>query len=370
MYSPSFGLDRALLNLHDRVVVYDRLWRVRYVNEGAAAYFKRSRSELVGRCIWDVLPELVQTEYFTNLHKAVAEQCEMRLERRLDEMGTWIEEHIHPFAGGVAILAIDITSRKSSEQAQAERGRGLEQAIALAAHEIRGPLAPVKAGIQVLRSLYDGTPMMKRTIEMLERQTEHISRLVEDLLDASRLECSNVELQRANHCMSRLVETALEDARCLIERRGVAVNFAPCAEPLLVDVDAIRIAQVLTNVLTNACKYTDPGGRIDVKTYSSNGRAVVEVQDDGIGIPAENLASIFDLFSQVPEHRFRSYGGLGLGLALARSLLRLHDGTISAFSAGRGMGSRFTITLPLVPLASGATGSHHALASASCAESS
>ena len=348
MQGRSFRFDRALLSGQDPVVVYDRLWRFKYVNDGAAKFLRKSRDQLVRRYAWEVLPELVGTDYFAKLHQAVAEQREMKFERRVDELGVWLEEHVHPCEDAVVVFATDITERKSVEYEQKERVRRLEESVALAAHEIRGPLAPIRSGTRVLRALSDGSPKMKQTIDMLERQTQHIARLIDDLLDASRVNRDKLELRRTPSCLSRVVAATVEEALYLAERSGISLSFSPGTEPLMVDVDTMRITQVMRNLLTNACKYTDPGGRIEVRAYALDDRAVVEVQDDGIGIPAANLESIFDMFAQFPEHRCRSHEGLGVGLALARAVLRMHEGTISASSAGCGMGSRFIITLPLL----------------------
>jgi PAS domain S-box-containing protein len=348
MQGRSFRFDRALLSGHDPVVVYDRSWRFKYVNDGAAKFLRKSRAQLVRRYVWEVLPELVGTDYFAKLHQAVAEQCEMKFERRVDELGVWLEEHVHPCEDAVVVFATDITHRKMAEHEQNERLRRMEESVALAAHEIRGPLAPIRSATGTLRALSDGSAKMTQTIDILERQTQHISRLIDDLLDATRVNRDKIELQRTPACLSRLVAATVEEALYCAERRCITLSFAPCTEPLMVDVDTMRIMQVMRNLLTNACKYTDPGGRIEVRAYVIDDRAVVEIQDDGIGIPAENLESIFDMFWQAPEHRCRNREGLGVGLALARAILRLHEGTISAFSAGPGMGSRFIITLPLL----------------------
>ena len=348
MQGRSFRFDRALLSGHDPVVVYDRRWRFKYVNDGAARFLRKSRAQLIRRYAWDVLPELVGTDYFAKLHQAVAERREMKFERLVDELGVWLEEHVYPCEDAIVVFATDITQRKSVEHEQKERVRRLEESVALAAHEIRGPLAPIRSGTGVLRALSDGSPKMKQTIDMLERQTQQIARLIDDLLDASRVNRDKLELRRTRSCLSRLVSAAVEEAVYLAERSGITLNFAPCTESLIVDADTMRMTQVMRNLLTNACKYTNPGGRIDVRAYALDDLAVVEVQDDGIGIPAESVDSIFDMFSQIPEHRCRSHEGLGVGLALARAVLRLHEGSISAASGGSGLGSRFTITLPLL----------------------
>lgn len=346
----SFRFDRALLSAHDPIVVYDHFWRIKYLNEGAERIFGKPRRQLVRRYAWEALPDLVGTDYFERLHQAVAEQCEMKVERHIDALGVWLEEHVHPCEGAVVVLANDITQRKNMEHAQNEKLRRLEESVALAAHEIRGPLAPIRSGIGILRALSDGSSKHMQTLDMLERQTQHIARLVDDLLDASRVKCDKFALQRTPSRLVNLVAAAVEEALPIAERRCLTLTFTPCAEVLMVDVDTMRITQVMRNLLSNACKYTDPGGRIEVRAYVLEDQAVVEVQDDGIGIPAENLESIFDMFAQVPEHRARSSDGLGVGLALARAVLQLHEGTISAFSGGAGKGSRFTITLPLLPL--------------------
>ncbi|MFL6578478.1 MAG: ATP-binding protein [Povalibacter sp.] len=338
-------LERAMLDATDHFVHYDPSWRFSYLNNAAAKHFGKRADELLGRCIWEIFPEWIGGEYYTQLHKAATERIEIHVERHCEAQGIWVDEHIYPSLSGVTVLAIDISARKQTER---DRQSHIDEIIAVAAHEMRGPLAPVRAGVSILKTLNDPTPTLKKTIEILDRQTLYISRLVDDLLDATRIKHGKFELRRSAHDLTEVVGAVVEDTRSELERAGLRVEWDACAEPLMANVDPLRIGQVVRNLLTNAGKYTDAGGSVLIRARASGSHAVIEVQDTGIGITADALTSIFEMFSQVPEQRFRSEGGLGIGLSLVRALVQMHEGTITASSEGSGKGSVFTVKLPLL----------------------
>jgi two-component system CheB/CheR fusion protein len=240
----------------------------------------------------------------------------------------------------------DIEDYKRLEAALREADRRKNEFLATLAHELRNPLAPIRNGLQVLR-LTDDSAARERAREMMERQLAQLVRLVDDLLDISRISRNRLELRKARITLAAVVENAVETARPLIESKGHALIVTLPPEPVYLDADLTRLAQVFGNLLNNSAKYTDPGGRIEL-IAQVNGRIVtVKVRDDGIGIPAEDQPRIFEIFSQVDHGIERSQGGLGIGLTLVQGLVEMHDGSVEIHSAGTGQGSEFAVRLPV-----------------------
>jgi len=220
--------------------------------------------------------------------------------------------------------------------------------IALLAHELRNPLAPIRNGLQVLR-LADGDPAAQaRAREMMARQLTHMVRLIDDLLDVSRINRNKMELRKGRVALADVVAAAVETARPALDAAGHELTVTLPGGPVHLDADLTRLAQVFSNLLTNSAKYTPPGGRVWLAAERRDGRVEVAVRDTGIGIPAGSLRTIFDMFSQVDRAVERSTGGLGIGLALVKGLVEMHGGTVAAASPGEGAGSTFTVTLPVL----------------------
>lgn len=222
-----------------------------------------------------------------------------------------------------------------------------DEFLAMLAHELRNPLAPIVTSVQVLKHPFLGEDQRRRQIEIVERQAVQMSRLVEDLLDLSRVSRGRIELKREPLDLASVLRAAIDTSSSMMEARGHHVTVQMPEDRLVLEADAVRLTQVFSNMLQNAAKYTDPGGRIDLSVHREGTCAVVTVQDNGIGIPPELLPRIFDLFMQVPVSIDRSQGGLGIGLTLVKLLVQLHGGDVSVRSEGTGRGSRFTVWLPL-----------------------
>jgi two-component system, sensor histidine kinase len=223
-----------------------------------------------------------------------------------------------------------------------------DQFLATLAHELRNPLAPISSCITLLRAR-SADPLIEPICEILERQSQQMIRLVDDLMDVSRITRGKIALRLEAVDLADVVRTAIETVGPKIESAQHRLEVSLPARPVCVTGDAVRLAQVVANLLANAAKYTDAGGRIAVSLRSEGADAVIEVADNGIGIPAPALSTVFDLFAQVDAYDERARGGLGIGLTLARTMVQMHDGRIAARSAGAGQGSTFEVRLPLLP---------------------
>ena len=226
--------------------------------------------------------------------------------------------------------------------------RRKDEFLATLAHELRNPLAPMRNVVEAMKRHSLDARSQEWSLNVLDRQLTHITHLVDDLMEASRISQGRLTLRRKPIDLVAVLRAALDDVSGMIGAAGHALDVQLPPAPMTVDADATRLAQVFINLLTNAAKYTPRGGRIVVTAQRQGADAMVSVRDTGIGIPRESLATIFDMFSQLSPALERSQGGLGIGLALVRGLVALHGGTISADSAGVGKGSVFSVRLPIV----------------------
>ena len=248
----------------------------------------------------------------------------------------------------LANTLIDITGRKEIERALRQSDRRKDEFLAILAHELRNPLATIRNALAIFEHVHDDQTTFERTHEMMDRQVTQMVRLVEDLLDMSRIGRGTLELRRDRVELAAIVGQAVESCRPLADaaRHELIVTLPP--EPTFLDADPIRLAQVFGNLLNNACKFTETGGRIRLTAERVGSEVVVAVEDTGVGIPAEEIERIFELFEQVDTRLERSQTGLGIGLSLVKRLVELHGGTISAHSDGPDRGSRFVVRLPAV----------------------
>jgi signal transduction histidine kinase/CheY-like chemotaxis protein len=221
-----------------------------------------------------------------------------------------------------------------------------DEFIATLAHELRNPLAPIRTGVDLLLST-PHSETTSNTLTMMQRQLGHMVRLIDDLLDVSRITQGKLELKRRRVTIDEVVNAAIELSRPAVQDRRHALHVSLPKERLWLDADLTRLAQAISNLLNNASKYTAPGGNIDLGVERDGGDVVIRVRDNGIGIPEEHLDDVFEMFSQVSRTLERSQGGLGIGLALVRQLVQMHEGTVRAESNGAGTGSTFVIRLAL-----------------------
>jgi CheY-like chemotaxis protein/two-component sensor histidine kinase len=239
-----------------------------------------------------------------------------------------------------------VTQRKLAGDALRESDRRKDEFLAMLAHELRNPLAPISAASELMGQVQLDEAALKRTSAVIARQVRHMTGLIDDLLDVSRVTRGLVVLNKSTQELKGIVSSAIEQARPAIEARhhALAVHLAP--EPAHVFGDHKRLVQILVNLLNNAAKFTPDNGKIDLSMKVSERKITLDVTDNGIGIAPELQPHVFDLFAQAERSPDRSQGGLGLGLALVKSLVELHGGTVACQSAGVGSGSRFSVSLP------------------------
>ena len=347
--------ETILSNTPDLAYVFDLEYRFIYVNEGLLKMWGKTWDEAIGKtCL-----ELGYEPWHAEMHNREIDTVKATREPLRGEVpfhgtfGRRIYDYIFvPVFGAdgeveaVAGTTRDVTDRKEAEVALRDADRKKDDFLALLAHELRNPLAPIRNGLQVMR-LAEGDPAVTAEArEMMDRQLSHMVRLIDDLLDVSRITRNKLELRRSRVTLTEVVNNAVEAAGPLVHDAGHELSIVLPAERVLLDADLTRLAQVFSNLLTNSAKYTPRGGKIWLSAEVAGDTAVVSVRDTGIGIPAASLPKIFDMFSQVDRSIERSTGGLGIGLALVRGLVEMHGGTVAAESVD-GNGSTFTVRLPI-----------------------
>ena len=243
-------------------------------------------------------------------------------------------------------LVIATLAAKELTEAADLAHRRQDEFLAMLAHELRNPLAPIRSAVALLARMNSTEPMLPLIREVIQRQVGHMARLLDDLLDVSRVTSGKVTLQRRPTAVGEFVDQAVETCRALIDARHQLLTLDMPATPPFVDGDPVRLAQIVGNLLHNAAKYTQEGGAIALSARRQGETVVIRVSDNGIGISAEALPHIFDLFTQDERSLSRSQGGLGIGLTVVRSMVELHAGTVEARSGGLGQGSAFIVTLP------------------------
>jgi signal transduction histidine kinase/CheY-like chemotaxis protein len=304
----------------------------------------------VGRRMRDIAPHHENHWFDTFGHVARTGES-----RRFDHAAEALGRHFdvfayrvgHPDEHRVAILFQDISDRLRHEAALREADRRKDEFLATLAHELRNPLAPLRYAMSLLALSGDDPGTFQQTREMMERQLNQMVHLIDDLLDVSRINSGKILLRRGRVDLRSVIDSALETVSPLIEQQNHTLSVSYPNERIELDADSARLAQVFANLLSNAAKYTDPGGRIDLNVRRDGEAAIISVRDSGIGIPAHHLPRLFERFSQVAPALERTQGGLGLGLSLVKDLVELHGGSVGATSAGLGLGSEFTVRLPI-----------------------
>jgi len=259
-------------------------------------------------------------------------------------------------------MASDISARKAIEAELAETSKRKDAFLAMLAHELRNPLAPIKAAAQLLQLQPGSAERVDQSSRIIGRQVEHMTHLIDELLDVSRVSNKLIKLERAPLDLRHVLHDAVEQVTPAISARRQRLSIDTGAQPAFVSGDGKRLVQIVANLLGNAAKFTRPGGNVELRLGASGEQVRIDVIDDGIGMTPETALHAFELFSQAERSADRGAGGLGLGLALVKSLVELHGGTVECASAGLGAGSRFTVTLPRLPI--DATASAHEVSAA------
>ncbi len=272
------------------------------------------------------------------LQAEVAER--RRAEERLGELNASLDQR-------VTERTLEL---QASEGRLREANRRKDEFLATLAHELRNPLAPLRNAAHFLKLRGPATNDVQWASDVMDRQVSVMGRLIEDLMDVSRINQGRLELRRERVELEQVVADALETIQPQIAGAGHKLTVLQPRARLVLDADRGRLAQVLVNLLSNAAKYTDPGGAIELRVATDGGQAVISVHDNGIGIPAHRLENVFEMFSQEEPALARSRGGLGIGLSLTRKLVQLHGGSVTAHSEGPGQGSVFTVRLPLLAM--------------------
>jgi signal transduction histidine kinase len=315
----------------------DRALDLAAMESGAAGFLAKDRldAELLERSI----RYAVEARRQANALRQGREELQERVEQRSASLETMN-----------AALAAEVAERRRAEQKLRDVDRRKNEFLATLAHELRNPLAPIWHATEILSRVRDGEEDRDRAAEarkVIERQVTHLVRLIDDLIDIARIKHGRVGLKPERVSLASVVESALEVARPLILSRRHALDVALPEAPILLDGDPIRLAQILTNLLSNAARYTEPGGSIRLEAAREDDAVMVRVVDSGIGISAAELAEIFTIFNRAATSSAMDHSGLGIGLALAKQLAELHGGSLTAASDGPGQGSAFTLRLPL-----------------------
>ncbi|WP_426088748.1 hybrid sensor histidine kinase/response regulator [Janthinobacterium sp. PSPC1-1] len=357
---------RTLIELMDQAfcvieMLYDEQGRpvdFRYL-EGNAAFVKQSGLDnAIGKTIRSFVPE--HDQHWFDLYDQVVKTGEpVRYENEAVAMERWFEVFAARLGGPgsrlLTVLFSDISERKRSEQQLrqladnlSEMDRRKTEFLATLAHELRNPLAPIRNGLQIMRLAADKPATMARVRDVMERQVNQMVHLVNDLLDVARITRGQIELKLERADLKTIIASAVETSMPLIEAGHHQFQMQLAEDPLPLDADPTRLAQVLGNLLNNAAKYTPAGGHISLRAVRDDNEVLIEVRDSGVGIPAESIATVFDMFTQVGQNMGRAQGGLGIGLSLVRRLAELHGGSATVASPGTGLGSTFSVRLPLL----------------------
>jgi PAS domain S-box-containing protein len=349
-------------NIPINLVLYDREFRLLYMNPALSAQcgvkLKIPAEQLIGKFGGELFPEAV----FAPLRKH-GERAIQTGERQSYEHASQLPGHppfvrqwtIVPLSGSdgqvdqLLVMSEDITAQRRLLDELREADRRKSEFIAVLSHELRNPLAAIRTTLYVLEHGTPGTEAVVKAREVIDRQVSHVVRMVDDLLDVTRISRNKIELQKGPLDLNQIVRETIQDNRSHLELGGVRLELEVPNAPVMVNADGARISQVITNLLSNAIKFSSPGGAVTVSVAAdpTAARAILRVSDAGAGIDAALIGRLFEPFMQGDETLDRNSGGLGLGLALVKGLVELHGGEVSAYSAGRGQGAELTVRLPL-----------------------
>ncbi|HTM00973.1 MAG TPA: ATP-binding protein [Candidatus Omnitrophota bacterium] len=342
----------VLESVSDGFQALDAEGRFRYVNLAMRRMWEdlgRS-SEVIGKHVFEVFPEARETTLGRALHRALTERVPIETESFHEPFQRWFLVRHYPSPdGGLSIVSQDITARKQAEERAREGERRKDEFLATLAHELRNPLAPIRNAVAILQSRGSGDVEARWARGVIERQVASMAHLLDDLLDISRIARNTLQLRKGRHTLAEIVQRSLETSQPAIQAAGHRLTLSLPEEDLWLVADPLRLAQVLSNLLNNAAKYTPRGGRIELSGRREGLDVVIAVRDNGIGIAPDFLPQVFEMFVQGAPASDLSEGGLGIGLSLVQGIVTAHGGRVHARSGGPGQGSEFTVHLPVAP---------------------
>ena len=332
---------------NDEGEVLDFHWE--FINPQGARVLQRSVEQLRGASVGEVLTGWHSRQAFAELLRVVnhGESRDIELSAAPDRDERWVHIIATPFEGRVAVWFSDITERKKQEELMRQADRRKDEFLATLAHELRNPLAPIRMAATLFGSPQASESQKQRSQHIIERQVAHMALLLDDLFDISRITLGKLTLRKQALDLREVARAALETARPKLELRCHQVSLDLPEAPVPVEADPMRLEQIITNLLTNAAKFTPEAGQVSLRVSMRDGQALVSVTDNGMGLTDEQIPAIFEKFAQVAIQPGGVSAGLGIGLALARELARLHGGDVEAHSAGLHRGSEFVVSLPL-----------------------
>ena len=320
----------------------------------------------VGRTALELVPTL-EKHWFEFYGQVALTQRSNRFTQGSEAMGRWFDVHATPIGDAaehqVALFLNDISVRKQAELALMKANQRKDEFLATLAHELRNPLAPIRSTLEAMRLKGSPEPELNRDRDMIERQINHLTRLIDDLLDVSRITSDKLELRVQSVSVAEVVQSAIETSRTELDAGRHRLDVKLPGEPVYLQGDPVRLAQIVMNLLNNAAKYSASGSHVRLAAQLEAGEVAITVSDQGQGISANNLPRVFDMFFQAERGLERARGGLGIGLSLVQRLTEMHGGKVEVASAGENQGSTFTITLPASatpPFADEATKPHDA----------
>lgn len=344
-------LNRTLGAVGVGIAALDTELRYVFVNDAVEAIVGKPRDDIIGRTPEELVPPDVVEQTVPHLRRAMATGKPVRHDVYDPQVERWYEHRLYPSPAGIAIVFIDITDRKFAEHEQQRlldaaesANRAKDEFFAILGHELRNPLSPILTALQLIKQRGDRSTIREQTV--IERQVNQLTRLVDDLLDVSRIARGKVELKPEIVEVFSVISSAIEVATPLLESRAHTLTVHVPRTGLAVEGDAGRLRQVVSNLLTNAAKYTPPGGQISISAENEEGQVVIRVGDNGIGLMPDVLPHLFDMFVQGRRAVDRAEGGLGLGLSIVHNLVERHGGTVTVHSDGPDTGSEFVVRLP------------------------
>lgn len=351
-----------LESITDGFYTLDADWRFSYVNPAAEKALDRKAEDLIGKYKWDEYPETLGGDIETLYRKVMAEKVSSSVTTYYSPHAKWYEIRAYPNNNGLSIYFRDVSSRieaetmlKQQSSRLAETDRRKDEFLATLAHELRNPLAPIRNSLSILELKGHDLASTKNATAVIGRQVAQMVRLVDDLMDVSRINHGKLELRREQIDLLWAINNAIESCRPTLKAAQLDLIVESPSEPIVLNADLTRLSQVFINILNNAAKYTDPQGQVKIQVERNEGdpgsdqqTVLVKISDTGIGIAPEHLPMVFEAFTQLTNSLKRSHGGLGVGLMLVKKLVELHDGSISVHSDGPGLGTTVIVQLPVM----------------------